>query len=145
MATSNKARVTLGKRPETFSALVSALLPEGGEGTIEVTYRYRTRTELGALIDKRQADAEAADARSAAAAEAAKKRGEVAPPQTAADLQKMMRDVMATHILEIATGWNLPEPFDLQHVTQLCDELPGMARAIVDRYRDAIVEGRLGN
>lgn len=145
MATANRARVTLGKRPETFTAFVSALLPEGGEGTIEVTYRYRTRSEFGALLDKRQADAEAFDARAAAEAKAARDRGEQVPEKTAGDLHNMMRDAMATHILEIATGWNLPEPFDLQHVTQLCDELPGMARAIVDRYRDAIVEGRLGN
>lgn len=141
MSTQSKARVMLGKRPETFTSLVSALLPEGGEGTIQMVYRYRTRTEFGELLDKRMAEARAADARADA------ERSPDAPPPevSAGELQTRTRDATAQHILEIAAGWNLPEPFDLEHVTQLADELPGMARAIVDRYREAIVEGRLGN
>lgn len=136
MSTTAKARITLGKRPDSFKLFVSALLPEGGEGTIEVTYRYRTRSEFGQLLDKRHADAQAADARATA---------EGAPEKTAGEMHALMRDAMADHILEIAMDWNLPEPFDLAHVTQLADEFPGLARAIIDRYRDAIVEGRLGN
>ena len=141
MSTTTKARVTLGKRPETFTAFVSALLPEGGEGTIEVTYRYRTRKEFGELLDQRMAQAEAADAERQADLAA----GKDVPALTAGDVQQSMVCATVDHILEIATGWNLPEPFEREHVTQLADELPGLARAIIDRYREAIVEGRLGN
>lgn len=144
MATT-KARVTLGKRPESFNATVSAPLPEGGEGLIEVSYRYRTRTEYGQLLDQRMQEAREADAVQEAAEKTAADRGQALPPFSAGDAEARKRDATARHVLDIATGWGLPEPFDLEHVTQLCDELPGMAAAIVDHYRQAIVEGRRGN
>jgi hypothetical protein len=36
-------------------------------------------------------------------------------------------------------------PFSRAAVEQLCDELPGAAQDIMDAYRAAVVEGRLGN
>jgi len=135
MAT-NKARVVLGKRPATIRRTVTADLPEGGEGMIEVDFRYRTRQEYGKLLDDRMAAAQSVDGARAEAGDG---------PLTAGELQAVSVKATAEHILDIATGWSLPEPFDLEHVVQLCDELPGMATAIVDEYRMAIIEGRRGN
>ena len=145
MATT-KARVVLGKRPATIRRTVTAPLPEGGEGMIEMDFRYRTRQEYGQLLDSRMAAAKSADADRAAASAAAVEAGDaVLPSLTAGELQALSVKATAEHILDIATGWGLPEPFDLEHVSQLCDELPGLASAIVDDYRTAIVEGRRGN
>lgn len=142
MATATKARVVLGKRPATIRRTVSAELPEGGEGMLEVEYRYRTREEYGQLLDARMVQAKNADHDRQASAE---KDGQQLAPLTAGELQALSVKATAEHILDIATGWVLPEPFDLEHVKQLCNELPGMASAIVDEYRMAIIEGRRGN
>ena len=68
-------------------------------------------------------------------------------PSGTPDSTSQQATVAATagYIMEIVDGWNLDEPFDLEAVTQLCDELPGMAAAIVDDYRAAVLEGRRGN
>jgi hypothetical protein len=144
------AKITLGKRPDHITRVVSATMPDGTAGTIEVRYRYRTRVQFGELIDMRVDEARAQQAADeAAAAEALAKTADAAPPAPAAfsvaGLQRASRDANAAYIMDIATGWNLDEPFSLDSVTQLCDEAPGMATAIINDYRMAITEGRLGN
>ena len=47
--------------------------------------------------------------------------------------------------LKIANGWDLEDEFNLDNALKLCDELPAAATAIMQTYRAAIVEGRLGN
>lgn len=155
MASTTKARVTLGKRPDTIHRTVSAQLPEGGEVMLGIDYKNRTRTQYGELLDSRMKEAQQADEAKRAEAEAYEVRrraqrmeDEPLPPlpgPSSAETQRITRDATARHILDIATGWDLPEPFDLDNVTQLCDELPGLASAIVDDYRVAIIEGRRGN
>lgn len=146
MATTAKARVTLGKRPDKLRRTVTGPMPDGSEGLIEIDFKYRTRVEYGQLLDQRMAEARATDEAAAAAVDiAAVSAQPPVPASWAADAQRRSRDATAAHIIDIASGWGLPEPFDLEHVTQLCDELPGMAAAIVDDYRAAILEGRRGN
>lgn len=146
MATSKAPRVVLGKPPATIHRVVETFLPTGEPCSIPIDYVYRRRDEYGQLLDARLQAARAADAQREAASAAAVAAGdEPAPPLTAAEIQRMSVDATADHILDIASGWGLPEPFDLAHVTQLCNELPGVASAIVDDYRAAIIEGRRGN
>lgn len=130
-------KITLGSRPKTFTRPVTFDLHEGGEGVITMTYRYRTRTEFGAFVD-----------------EIAENAG-VAPPKSASeeDMVFSLRAVLeasgaknAEYILQIADGWDVAgHVFDLAGVRQLCDELPGAALKIMLNYREAIVEGKLGN
>lgn len=146
MATSKAPRVVLGKPPATLHRVVDAFLPTGEPCSIPIDYVYRRRDEYGELLDKRMQAAHDADtARDAANAAAIAAGGEPLPALSSADLQRMSVDATAAHILDIASGWGLPEPFDLDHVAQLCNELPGVASAIVDEYRAAIIEGRRGN
>lgn len=137
------AKITLGKRPLNFKHTVKAQLPEGGEGSIEMLYKYRTRTEFGAFIDARLKDARDKDAADAVADEQAT--AEPAAAFSLTDVQTKTRDGNAAYIMDIADGWNIDQPFNLSTVTQLCDELPGLAQQIINDYRAAIVEGRLGN
>lgn len=130
------AKIRLGARPKTFMLPVTVDMPEGGQATVRMQYKYRTRTEFGKFVD-----------------ELVQASG-TAPPASQADddvrfsLQKALeatRDTNADYILQIADGWDLDVEFDRTGLVQFCDELPGAAFAVIERYRAALTEGRLGN
>jgi hypothetical protein len=129
-------KIKLGARPKTFTHTISVPMPEGGHASVQMVYVYRTRTEFGAFVD------------------ALLKTAGTAPPasQQAEDVAfslrqalEATRDTNADYILQIAEGWNLDEDFNRANLVQLCDELPGAAMAIIEHYRAALTEGRLGN
>ena len=123
------AIIKLGARPKSFKRVVTFPLVEGGEGAIEVSFKYRTRTEFGKFIDSIVSDAQAqGDQRF-----------------SMADLMERTRDKNAAYLMDVIDGWNLDEPLTRATVEQLCDELPGAATEIMAAYRKATVEGRLGN
>lgn len=130
------AKIKLGTRPSTFRHTVKVQLHEGQTGEVQMVYRYRTRTEFGAFVDNLIKTAGAP------------------PPASQADEDvafslrlalERTRDTNADYILQIAESWNLDEEFSRPNIVQLCDELPGVAIAIIDAYRVALTEGRLGN
>ena len=51
----------------------------------------------------------------------------------------------AEHVMKLVTGWNLDVPFDLENVIVVGETYPAALPAILEGYRVAIVEGRLGN
>lgn len=124
-------KIKLGNRPKNFPRVIKFPMLDGSEGCIEVTYKYRTRTEFGAFLD------ELFKAAGVAPAE-----GEVI---LMANVMAKTRDSNADYILKVIDGWNLDEPFTPDAVKQLCDELPAASTAIMEGYRLAINEGRLGN
>lgn len=128
-------KVTLGSRPKSFKQTIKVMLHDSEEGEIVVSFRYRTREEYGQLID---ALVERAPASVTAAGEGDQARMMELALQSRTALQ-------LEHLMEIMDGWNLDQPFDRAHVDQLVEELPGLAQAIIDRYQQASIEGRLGN
>lgn len=48
-------------------------------------------------------------------------------------------------LMDIASGWELEEPFDKDHVEKLVDGYVGAARAIFTAYVDELVKARVGN
>lgn len=48
-------------------------------------------------------------------------------------------------ILEIASGWELDEPFDKENVEMLTENYLGAARAIIEKYLAELTQARLGN
>jgi len=46
------AKIKLGSRPKSFKRTVKVPMLEGTEGTIEMIYKYRTRSEFGVFIDE---------------------------------------------------------------------------------------------
>lgn len=124
-------KIKLGARPKNFKRTVSFPMIEGGEGKIEVTFIYRTRTEFGAFIDELFA--------------AAKEEPPADGNFSMSALMAKTRDKNAAYLLEVVEGWNLDEPLNRETAEQLCDELPAAGDAIMETYRKAIVEGRLGN
>jgi len=129
------AKIKLGNRPKNFKKTVKVPMLEGGEGSVEVSFIYRTRTEFGAFIDDLMDDAG------------------VKPASQSDDDQKFSleqalaktKEANADYIMKVVDGWNLDVDFSRDAVAQLCDELPGAAMAIMNDYRTAITEGRLGN
>ena len=129
------AKITLGTRPKNFKHILTVALPEGGQGSIEVLFKYRTRTEFGAFVDKLL---------NAAGVTPAGQTSEDLKFSLAQALEKTT-DTNAEYIMQVVDGWNLAEDFNAQNVRQMCDELPGAAQSIIESYRQAITEGRLGN
>jgi D-aminopeptidase len=128
-------KIKLGNRPKTFKHNIKVMLPEGEEGTVEMVYLYRTRTEFGKFIDELFAEAKVAST--------ARTEDEIA--SSLEEALSKTRDTNADYILKVAQGWNLESEFNRENVAQLCDELPGVALAIINTYRTAISEGRVGN
>ena len=125
------ASIKLGNRPKTFKPVtIKVPLPDGEEGIMQVTYKYRTRTDFGKLIDTIFKDA-------------GEKRAD--GDFSMGDLMEKTRDKNAEYLLQCVEGWNLDEPVSLESLRQLSDELPAVSAAIMEQYRTAALEGRLGN
>lgn len=147
------AKVKLGKRPETFAPFpVKFPMPDGEEGVIMATFKYRTRKEFGAFTDelieqgveKAQADAKAEVQAHAEAASEAK----AAPELKAFSMTELMEKTSAAQgdqLLQSLVAWDVDEKLDKATVEQMADELPGAIAALTWAYRTACVEGRLGN
>ena len=129
------AKIILGKRPQNFKRTITVDLLEGGKGSVEVSYLYRTRSEFGKFVD---------DLMDAAGMTLSDQTEEEVKFSLEQALKKTL-ETNADDIMTIADGWNLDVEFSRAAVAQLCDELPGAALQIIDQYRTAITEGRLGN
>lgn len=129
-------KITLGSRPKTFKRTVQVPLHEGAVGELEVQFKYRTRREFGQFVDDMVRSAQVAPPASQADADVA---------FSMAAAMEAARDQNAEYLLQIVEAWSLDEPLSLDSLRQLCDELPGAARALMDDYRAACIEGRLGN
>lgn len=125
------AKIILGKRPESFKRKVTFPMLDGGDGIIMCEFKYRTKKEFGALIDSMAQDAGVAP--------------DVDKPLLIADLMGKTVEKNADYLMDIIKGWDAEADLTRDNVEQLCDELPGAAVAIMEAYRAAVVEGRLGN
>ena len=125
-------KIKLGARPKSFVRVVKFPMIEGGEGSLECTFKYRSRSEFGVFIDVLLESAGAKP----------KDDGE---KFSMAELMERTAGQNAKYIMDVLEGWNLDEDLNQANVQQLADELPGAAAAIMETYRTACVEGRLGN
>ncbi len=129
------AKIVLGKRPKNFKSVVKFPMLEGGEGTVEISFIYRTRSEFGLLIDGLMDDAGVEQSGS----------GDDAQKFSLAEALERTKETNAKYIMQVCDGWNLDVDFNEQNVEQMCDEVPAAALAIMNTYRSAVTEGRLGN
>lgn len=126
------AKIKLGNRPKNFKKTVSFDMLEGGKGSIECTFKYRTKSEFGVFIDKLM---DAAGAKP-------KDDGE---KFSMAELMERTSGANADYILDVLEAWNLDEDLNKANVQQLADELPAAAAALMETYRTACIEGRVLN
>jgi len=127
-------KIKLGQCPKNFTAPVSFKMLDGSEGIINVTYKYRTRSQFGAYLDEIFAE------------------NGVAKPAASDDSGSLIErayiagnEKIAGQIVRAADGWDLDEPFTEENVQALANEMPAAANAIILTYEAAIKEGRLGN
>ena len=123
-------KVILGRRPERLPAVVTVVLPDGTAGDIPVVFKYRARKEFGELVDRVFSDLGVSN--------------DGATTLHAA-LENAVVAKNAEYLGEILLDWGLDKPFGPESLEQLADELPGAATAIMQKYREIIQEGRLGN
>lgn len=138
-------KIVLGKRPETFSRVVTFPMVDGSTGCMKVDYEYRTRKEFAAFADEIQAELKAAGDEQLSKYQKASEGGDDVPAFTQAEILAREAGFKSSYIMRTVRGWNLEIPFDREAVDQLVDELPAAAAAIIEAYREAIVEGRVGN
>lgn len=124
--------IKLGKRPETLHRIVKVEMPDGSTGVIEVDFVYRTRREFAALIDENVEFARAST-------------GEGDAGSATSRITESAIKTNANYLGEILKGWSLDAELNDESLEQLCDEMPGVAQAVIDAYRIAITEGRSGN
>lgn len=125
------ATIKLGQRPKVFKPChVRFQMPDGENGEITITFKYRTRTEFGALIDGMFKEA-----------------GQARPDGefSMRELMESTRDKNGEYLAQCIEAWNLDEPLTAESLRQLSDGFPAAATAIMDAYRSAALEGRLGN
>jgi hypothetical protein len=48
-------------------------------------------------------------------------------------------------IMQMASGWELEEPFDFDSVTKLTENYLGATQAIFNKYYEEVMQARLGN
>lgn len=150
------AKVTLGNRPKSFKEVtVTCAMPEGGNGEIGVIYKYRTRQQYADYTDEifrlanmkpvtvPDAVADLASGDGVVNSEAAKKVEEF--QFSLAEAMKKTIKNNADFIIGAIDGWDLDVALNRAAIEQLCDELPGAAFGIVEKYRAMCTEGRLGN
>lgn len=152
------AKISLGKRPASFKHTVSIPVAGGEPDTLELTFRYRTRTELAQFSDEHNTASRAridalmdrAGIPSSAAALKKKAKAPEAPaelpkPPGEADFAAAINQSHVEYILGACEGWELSDPFNAESVLQLVDRFPGAAGVIADAYNAAIKDGRQGN
>lgn len=126
------AKIKLGNRPKNFKRIVKFPLLDGTTGQIEVTYKYRTRKEFGEFID----------ALMDKAGQAEKPDGE---KFSMAELMEKTAGSNADYIMDVVEAWDVDAEFTHDNVQQLSDEIPQAVATIMETYRTAVTEGRLGN
>ena len=127
------AKVKLGARPKNFKRNVEFDMLDGTKGNIECVYKYRTRSEFGAFVDEMFDKANPANP------------DETPKQLSMTELMEKTKDTNADYLLKVLDGWNLDEELSRESLQQLADEVPAAVGAMMETYRAAILEGRLGN
>jgi len=135
------AKIKLGSRPKNFKREIKFPMLDGTTGTFNATFKYMTRSEYAEFIDARIQEAVAAEKTSTAAPASAD--SEILY-SAKADSEKTDA-AKVSFVMAVVESWDLDVPFDREAVTQLADEIPAGITAVIDTYRMAVVEGRLGN
>jgi len=126
-------KIILGKTPKNFAAFpVTFTMPEGMEGTIEATFKYRTKTQFGEYLNKIFSEV-----------------GEEPPSDGNIDFEVLFnktKDKNADHLLEALEAWEgIDAPLNRESLQALANELPAASIALMAAYNKACTEGKLGN
>lgn len=126
------AKLVLGKTPPNFKPIIVKFTgPDGEEDQIKVTFKYKTRSQFAAFLNK-----------------LFDKKEDAKTDVTELDfveLYKKAGDKTVEQLSEIIVEWDFAEPPTTESLRQLHDQAPAAAAAITTAYGAACNEGRLGN
>ena len=124
------AKFKFADHPKTFSHTVKVGALDGTKQELKVSFIYRTRKAFGELFDTFMK---------------ANKNDTDTSEFSMAALMERTQGSNAQYLLKVLDSWELEEPLNEENVQRLCDEYPAVATAILDSYRGACLEGKLGN
>ena len=129
--TNPMSTIKLGVTPKSFKRVVKFDMLDGSIGMIEADFRYRTRDEFGKFIDGLVKDAGV--------------QADQVEGLGMAGLMRRTTDQNGRYLMDILVAWNLPDELTLDNARALSNEVPAAAAALMETYRSAVTEGRLGN
>lgn len=126
------SKIKLGQRPESFKPFpVKFVMPDGTDGVITATFKYRTRAEHGQWVNEITKGT---------------------PPDFVQDghlnfeaMYRHFTERNAQDLLDVLVAWDLDEPLSKENLTSLGNEVPAAVAALTASYSVACQEGRLGN
>jgi len=133
------SKIILGKTPKTFAPVaVKFPMPDGTEGVINVTFKYRTRQQFGEFLNEVYGIDKPSEEPAPVASDLDQEH----------DFQKLFGqscEKNAIHLEKTVDAWDLDIDLSVASLVQLADEIPASVVAIMTAYREACTEGRLGN
>ena len=126
------AKIKLGNRPKNFKRKVEFDMLDGTQGVIESVFKYRTRSEFGAFVDEIFDNSK-------------QDKSETPKQLSMAELMEKTKETNADYLLKVLDGWDIESELNRDSLQQLADEVPAAVGALMEAYRVAILEGRLGN
>ncbi|MGB4064255.1 MAG: phage tail assembly chaperone [Azonexus sp.] len=128
------AKIILGAKPKTFKPIdVAVTLPDGSDGMVPVTFKYRTKSEFGKWLDG-----------ATSKAKAEQKEGET-KEFSWEKFYETNTDIAVDQLLSAIDSWGLDIPLNRESLIQLDNEIPAAVVAMLSTYGLACREGRLGN
>lgn len=124
------SKIKLGNPPKNFKSIVKIPLLDGSTADVEMLFKYRTKSQYGALIDEVMAESE---------------KSTKAKDKTVQGSIKTATKGNVDYVLKIAEGWDLEEPFKAENIALLDDEYQGAIAAISEAYSASLMEGRAKN
>ncbi len=123
------AKFSLASAPKTFKRKVTITLLDDSTADIELTFKYKTRTEYAKLLDEVMKHDKVDDSKT----------------ESAVDIFKRLGAGTVEFLMKIVEGWDLDDEFNKSNVSELIDKFPAAANEITEAYRIAILEGRTKN
>ncbi len=123
------AKFSLASAPKTFKRKVTITLLDDSTADIELTFKYKTRTEYAKLLDEVMKQDKVDDNKT----------------ESAVDIFKRLGAGTVEFLMKIVEGWDLDDEFNKSNVSELIDKFPAAANEITEAYRIAILEGKSKN
>jgi hypothetical protein len=128
--------------PETFKRDVIIDMHDGSQASLQIEFKYRSRSEYAQFIDSI-----IANAKKSAEAEKPKTEDESLQDKelTMQEILNQQGDLAIETIMQIAVGWELSDKWNKKSLSELHDKFPGAFNAINNAYSASVVHGQLKN
>ena len=127
------AKFKFGAPPKTFKRNIKFDTLEGVKEDFDVVFNFRSRKEAGVLFDEMLSAAKARGA------------GKDKDDMTMTEIMEATTGNNSKYLIKALASWEFEQELNDVNAERLANEWPGAAGAIMEAYRTACLEGRLGN